>query len=80
MLLSPVVVGTAEAAPSRFGEMGKSGGGTRPAGHLREKRAGFSWAFPEVCPFFSAPDVSAKESILESPLPTLECSRNTRHK
>lgn len=51
---------------------------TTYAGHLREKRASFSWGFPEVCPSSCSRHSCQRIKVLDSSLPILECARNAR--
>lgn len=74
---SPEGVGTARA-PRKFCEDRVRSDLITYTGHLREKRAGFSWVFPEVCPSSCSRRFCQKIKILDSSLPILECARNAR--
>ena len=72
---SPEGVGTARA-PRKFWEDRVRSDLITYTGHLREKRAGFSWGFSEVCPSSCSRRFCQRIKILDSSLPILECARN----
>lgn len=76
---SPLCEWKQQQPPGSSGKI-ESGGSdlTTYAGHLREKSAGFSWGFPEVCPSSRSRHFCQRIKVLDSSLPILECARNAR--